>query len=100
MIKGRVTSIESMGLVDGPGIRTVIFFAGCSLRCSFCHNPETWCAGGGELYSTLDKYGIDFNATTYNELVQFYISGAKENFSVAAEIILQDYIDWRKSNVK
>lgn len=42
---------------------------------------------GGELYSTLDRYGIDFNATTYNELVQFYISGAKENFSVAAEII-------------
>ena len=35
-----VNSIESFGLVDGPGIRTVIFFNGCSLRCKFCHNPE------------------------------------------------------------
>ncbi len=37
-----IDSIETFGLVDGPGIRTVIFFSGCQLRCKFCHNPETW----------------------------------------------------------
>lgn len=37
-----INSIETFGLVDGPGIRTVIFFNGCRLRCKFCHNPETW----------------------------------------------------------
>ena len=42
---------------------------------------------GGNLYSTLDRYGMDFNASTYNEMVQFYISGAKANFSQASEII-------------
>lgn len=42
MVKGSIDSIESMGLVDGPGIRTVIFFNGCSLRCKYCHNPEMW----------------------------------------------------------
>lgn len=42
---------------------------------------------GEELYATLDRYGLEFNASTFNEMVQFYISGAKENFSKAAEIL-------------
>lgn len=47
MIKGRIHSIESMGLVDGPGIRTVVFFQRCPLRCAYCHNPDTWNIKGG-----------------------------------------------------
>ena len=41
-MKASIDSIESFGLVDGPGIRTVIFFNGCKLRCKYCHNPEMW----------------------------------------------------------
>ena len=37
---GSVESIETLGLLDGPGIRTVVFLNGCKLRCKFCHNPE------------------------------------------------------------
>lgn len=44
-MKASIDSIETMGLVDGPGIRVVIFFKGCKLRCKFCHNPETWVKG-------------------------------------------------------
>ncbi|WP_102401089.1 pyruvate formate-lyase-activating protein [Haloimpatiens massiliensis] len=47
MIKGKLHSIESMGLVDGPGIRSVVFLQGCTLRCAYCHNPDTWCLSGG-----------------------------------------------------
>jgi len=47
MVKGKIHSIESMGLVDGPGIRVVVFFQGCKLRCAYCHNPDTWHLSGG-----------------------------------------------------
>lgn len=39
---GHIDSVETLGLVDGPGIRIVVFLQGCPLRCLFCHNPETW----------------------------------------------------------
>lgn len=41
-IKASIESIETFGLVDGPGIRVVVFFNGCKLRCKYCHNPEMW----------------------------------------------------------
>lgn len=38
---GWVTEIQRFSLNDGPGIRTTVFFKGCSLKCAWCHNPET-----------------------------------------------------------
>lgn len=42
---------------------------------------------GGTLYSLLDRYGIEFNASTYNDMVQFYVSGARKNFEIGSRIL-------------
>lgn len=44
---GRISTIETMGALDGPGIRTIVFFQGCRLRCLYCHNPDMWDTNGG-----------------------------------------------------
>ncbi len=41
-VQGNIAGFESMGLVDGPGVRFVVFLQGCPLRCAYCHNPEMW----------------------------------------------------------
>lgn len=40
MAKGIIFDIKEMSVNDGPGVRTTVFFKGCPLRCSWCHNPE------------------------------------------------------------
>ncbi len=50
---GFINSIETFGLVDGPGIRTVVFMSGCKLRCLYCHNPEMWTMCGKQM--TIDE---------------------------------------------
>lgn len=44
-----VHSIETLGALDGPGIRTVVFVSGCPMRCNYCHNPDMWSETAGEL---------------------------------------------------
>ena len=51
---GYVNSIQSLGAVDGPGVRYVVFMQGCPLRCACCHNPETWDLSGGKEYTAAE----------------------------------------------
>ena len=51
---GRVHSIQTLGTVDGPGVRFVAFLQGCPLRCGCCHNPDTWAVDGGENCAAAD----------------------------------------------
>ncbi len=53
-LKGHIHSYESMGAVDGPGLRFVVFLQGCPLRCQYCHNPDARDPGAGRLLSVQD----------------------------------------------
>ncbi len=71
---GYIHSLQSLGTVDGPGVRAVVFAAGCPLRCIYCHNPDTWERKGGtptehaelatrikRLYSYIKDGGVTFS---------------------------------------
>lgn len=49
---GKIHSIETFGTVDGPGVRFVVFFQGCPMRCQYCHNPDTWQIADGREMQT------------------------------------------------
>lgn len=50
-MKGLIHSFQSLGAIDGPGIRFVVFTQGCNLRCGCCHNPDTWALNEGSEYT-------------------------------------------------
>ena len=64
-VKGRIHSFQSLGAVDGPGLRYVIFMQGCPYRCPYCHNPDTRPFSGGTEYSPEEIVGRVKRYTDY-----------------------------------
>ncbi len=65
---GRVHSVQTLGTLDGPGVRYVLFLQGCPLRCGCCHNPDTWETTGGKemtaaaVFAQVERYRPYFGA--------------------------------------
>lgn len=55
-LTGRIHSFETLGAVDGPGIRFVLFMQGCHLHCKYCHNRDTWDMKCGKEYTVDEIY--------------------------------------------
>ena len=66
---GNIHSIETFGTVDGPGIRYVVFFQGCPMRCQYCHNPDTWDPALG------DKMSVEEILSDYERYKPFLRGG-------------------------
>ena len=87
MVIGKVHSIETMGLVDGPGIRFVTFMQGCKIRCAYCHNPDTWAMSGGEEYTPEQLFAKIKRYKSY-----FQASGGGVTFSGGEPLLQPEFL--------
>ena len=64
-MQGRIHSFQSLGTVDGPGVRAVVFMQGCPLRCACCHNPDTWDMNRGRMIEVGDVFNQIYRLRSY-----------------------------------
>lgn len=89
-LKGRIHSFESFGTVDGPGIRFIVFFQGCLMRCLYCHNRDTWDLQGGREV-TVDELMKEI--VTYRHFIN--ASGGGVTASGGEAILQAEFVrDW------
>ena len=86
-ITAKIHSFESFGAVDGPGIRFVVFFQGCSLRCKYCHNRDTWPINAGM------EYNADELIAKINRYKNYFtVSGGGVTLSGGEPLLQQDFL--------
>ena len=69
-VDGYIHSIETLGTVDGPGVRFVVFTQGCPHRCLYCHNPDTWRLKQGQQIASADILDQIESASTFLQRAQ------------------------------
>ena len=98
---GNIHSLQSLGTVDGPGVRAVVFSQGCPLRCAYCHNPDTWDVSGGEptsseelverirrLYNYIKDGGVTFSGGEPCMQSEFFLELTDELHNLGLHVAL------------
>lgn len=86
-MNGKIREYEIMGLVDGPGMRLVVFLSGCKLRCAYCHNPETW-----ELGKYLKEVTSEDILKQYNKYSSYYGETGGVTFSGGEPLLQSEFV--------
>lgn len=86
-IAGKVSKIETMGLVDGPGVRTVVFLQGCPLRCLYCHNPEMQ-----ETFGKSDSYQAKDIVKIVKRYLPYYKKEGGVTFSGGEPLLQKEFL--------
>jgi pyruvate formate lyase activating enzyme len=86
-IIGKIHSFETLGAVDGPGIRFILFMQGCSLRCKYCHNRDTWDCKTGTEYSVDEIFNKIIKYKNY-----FTVSNGGVTVSGGEPLLQADFI--------
>lgn len=90
---GYIHSFESLAALDGEGVRYGIFFAGCPLRCVYCHNPDTQARGGNE-------YTSDFILKKVCRYKPYFKNGGGVTFSGGEPMLQAEFIKELGSKLK
>lgn len=91
-----VSTIQTDSIVDGEGIRSVIWFQGCGHACPECHNPETWDFDAGEVVS-IDDLKRQIDELEFQSGVTF--SGGDPMYQIDALTELAKYVKEKGMNV-
>ncbi len=95
---GYINSIQSLGTLDGPGVRFVAFLQGCNLRCGCCHNPDTWEANQGTPYSATKLVDMAERYREYfNDIGGITLSGGEP--LLQSEFALEVFMECKKRGI-
>lgn len=86
-MKGKIRDYENMGLVDGPGMRLVVFLSGCELRCLYCHNPETW-----DKNNFVSEVSSEDILAEYNKYASYYGTRGGVTFSGGEPLLQSEFV--------
>ncbi len=98
-ITGNIHSFETLGTVDGPGIRFVIFMQGCPLKCKYCHNRDTWEVGKGTNYTVDEVIEKVLRSKPYFEASNGGITVSGGEPLLQAKFILELFKKLKKYNI-